>query len=123
MDERKNTPADHMKFFEGASATPSELSPEVEAYRQKWIARDRQALRWLDAMSEKNPVRIAGELLYARIQDVTNERLGRMLRTSNPSSKLQAMRDARGVSSRGQDKAADRERAIGSSSSERERVR
>lgn len=83
MDKPTNRPLNPMRFFEDAQKTQAEIAPEVETYRQKWIARDRQAAKWLDSMSEHNPVRIAGELVYARVQDSVNERLGRMLRTKN----------------------------------------
>jgi hypothetical protein len=80
MDRPTNRPSNPMGFFKDARETPADIAPEVEAYRQKWIARDRQAAKLLDAMSERNPARIVGELVYARVQDTVNERLGRMLR-------------------------------------------
>lgn len=83
MDKPTDAPSNPVRFFEGARETHAEIAPELEAYRQKWIARDRQAAKLLDAMSERNPVRIAGEVVYARVQDIVNERLGRTLRTKD----------------------------------------
>lgn len=85
MDKPTDRPSNPMGFFKDAREMHAEIAPEVEAYRQKWIARDRQAEKWLDSMSERNPARIVGELVYARVQDIVNERLGRMVRTAAPS--------------------------------------
>lgn len=85
MDKPTGRPSNPVRFFKDARETHTEIAPELEAYRQKWITRDRKAAKLLDAMSERNPARIAGEVVYARVQTVVNERLGRMVRTAAPS--------------------------------------